>query len=353
MSEAKEQLIQCVMSYIKGGFHELAPRDALTSQAELQVMEWMLRDEEHRVKDLDPTRATFYQAQDESELAQRQALPLKDLRFYQESPWSVRLLKALEPSARSTELPISLACRLDRSLQINDFKGSRVMYLYHDIIDHYLFFSALEERGDFEPFQALWDQLGHPCQAHLFSRASEQVSGVSFALRHFAFNPLRPVPEGSRRAIFSYLSSERGSLKAQQRELLQELQARAEEPSCAALMTAVVFDVLAQLTDERRAWGQAKRMSSSLTQPHGARLIRPDYLLFVMSCVLNYIDGAYPIRLWCQRIASWVEALIQELKDAPLGFVKQFKVSELMDDAHESSSQVSMSEYLSLMTRYE
>ena len=347
---AQGRLIQCIFTYIKEGFTSRSSREYQNSEEELQVMWAMLHDDEDQAHRVIPSRIEHYLLQDQRETEHRLHTPHKDLAYFTRMPWRVGLCTAPERVQNSgTRLPFSFERRCERILQINEFTASRVMYMYHDLIDHLCFFNYLDKFGTFDRFPQIFAPPDHPSHTHLYSRSSEHVSGVCFGLRHFAMNPLRPLPDQAPLIILEYLQEHAISLEDTLPEAYDQVCALLQSVDRADLTAAVMFDVISQVTDERRVWGIAK----SGRDQSPIRLISPEYLLFIGHCVYLFVGGQLPILAWSKKVACWTEDILGRLQSLPLGRLVQFSYQEFEDyDPKVCPEEATIETHLALMTQY-
>lgn len=346
LTKEHSSLVENISIYLLEGFNHLSVRSYLGQQDETSALLAMLQDDEATAKSILPNRVTHYLQQDQREQDLRRKSS-HTLGYFKSESWYVTLDRPISTEAYSSKsLPSSLAHRLKSVLKINRFDQSRLMYLYHDLIDHLFFFDFCEKEGLFDQFATLFKQGDPPAQSDLFCRFSEHISGVSYAIRHFALNPLRPLPSHEPSILKEYLRAH-----CEQLDHIPDLDVphifdQLDHPERAPWISSVVYDVVSQITDERRSWGCAKSPQTGVP----ITLIQPEYIAFIVTCALRYLDERLPILDWAIRVACWTQLIWDELKFTPqLNFTYQDVCAY---DPMSCAEYDGLKQNLRLMTRY-
>jgi hypothetical protein len=348
MKQHELHLLNVLKQYALNGFNHMSPREYMTCPKERRAIEHMLSDDEEATTHQIPDRVSHYMLQDQLEHTNRLSSRYKNLAYYKHHLWSVTLTKSISVPKDDSHVPLSLHWRKARALCINDHDDSRLMYLYHDLIDHLLFFEECNTHGLFDRYETLFSDLDDPRKSYMFIRSSEHLSGVSFALRHFTFNTTRPLPPTATQIISTFLCEEYPSIPATLTQDYQDALAYLANEEHSNFITAVVLDVLVQIADERRVWGAAKHPVTS--KP--LSLISAPYVLFIVTCCVKSIKGLIPFREWCLRVACWSEHLVQQMNNSGGKVLHNFRLAEVFNDIYVKRHGDKIGKFLNLMTCY-
>lgn len=85
---------------------------------------------------------------------------------------------------KNTDIPLSSQFSDYRVVQINNFKGSKISHLVHDLFDHLCVFSYLRDLGFFAVYEEFWQRVGNPAKRDIFSRESELIASIAYERRH-------------------------------------------------------------------------------------------------------------------------------------------------------------------------
>lgn len=212
--------------------------------------------------------------------------------------------------------PIIEKLKAERLLTINNFPGSRVMYLIHDILDHLWLFEFLRNTGIFTRYG---DYLGsidmNPATTFLFSRQSELLSTIGFGIRRWALAQ----SQGERLMtrdddIVAILESSGDSRADGALRVYEGMGADNRE-----WVRSVIENMAIQIADERRRWGAVKQRRGGGPTRSVTRLLDPLHLSLLIEAT-NAVQQCeiYPT-VQLAALASVDDLLGRELLEAEGG----------------------------------
>jgi len=154
------------------------------------------------------------------------------------------------------ELPLTAQLIRGRIATVSGFEDSRLLYLFHDVLDHAWLFDFMREQGLTEKYSDVVDSIGSPFEGFLFSRQSEIFSRIGFASRRYLSNPEyfdnQALPEGAVAEHLRQVGDPDDKRIADMAKLLDE------RPDIEKWTSFALKDTTGQIAEERRRWGAVK-----------------------------------------------------------------------------------------------
>lgn len=159
-------------------------------------------------------------------------------------------------ASTNKDLPLTAQLIRGRIATVSGFEDSRLLYLFHDVLDHAWLFDFMREQGLTEKYEDVVSGIGSPFEGFLFSRQSEIFSGIGFASRRYLSNPEyfnnQALPEGSVAAHLRQVGDPDDKRIADVVKLLDE------RPDIERWASFALKDTTGQIAEERRRWGAVK-----------------------------------------------------------------------------------------------
>lgn len=213
----------------------------------------------------------------------------------------------------SPELPYSAQLIRERIVTVSGFDYARLLYLYHDVLDHMWLFSHIRDKGIEGRYADMFKDVGSPFDGFLLSRQSEMVSGIGFATRRYlsasdSLAAYAPDPKQIASALEGLGSDDLRVTSAAERFARDDVVAR-----CAAF---ALKDATSQLAEERRRWGSVKvlgRDENGQSATEGVfSLFEPRYVAFVMDVITSLTDNLPEYEAEQSRVNAIIEGLVRQ-----------------------------------------
>ena len=172
--------------------------------------------------------------------------------------------------------PIIEHLKSKRIVDVGQFQNSRLMYIFHDVCDHFWFFNFLNEKGLFKKHNKFFKKIGDPLSKDIFSRESELVAGLGFGVRRY-LNQTEKYETFNHTLFKSFLESDQkySRIRLQWSEILRNR-------NLSVMCCNILSNSFLQTVDERRRFGIVKILDNKSSK---MELLDPDFIEFALDVI--------------------------------------------------------------------